>query len=209
MTTGQQPTRFDLGGAWLDLRRGCLFDATGEIIRLRQKTFLVLNHLAEHANQIVSRESLLDAVWPGIFVTDDSVTQCVIEIRRAIGDADQQVIRTVPKRGYMLTARTALSGASADASFALPGLKPCVDEALPVSAKVVSTDTMLLVQDSIGAAWRGWVRHHGSDTAPRHLLRLIFCQSRNRDPCRLQGVKLSSRLLTTGSTTREPKRDLQ
>jgi adenylate cyclase len=46
----------------------------------------------------------MHAVWPGIFVSDDSVAQCVRDIRRALGDDAQQLLRTLLRRGYLLTA---------------------------------------------------------------------------------------------------------
>ena len=40
--------------------------------------------------------------WPGVTVTEDSLTQCISEIRRVLGDAGRDLIRTVPRRGYMI-----------------------------------------------------------------------------------------------------------
>jgi len=47
---------------------------------------------------------LIKAVWPDSFVTDDSLVQCLVEIRRALGDEAQACIKTVPRRGYIFTA---------------------------------------------------------------------------------------------------------
>jgi predicted ATPase len=43
-------------------------------------------------------------VWPGAFVTDDSLVQCTLELRRALDDRSQQLLKTVPRRGYLFTA---------------------------------------------------------------------------------------------------------
>ena len=43
---------------------------------------------------------MLAAVWPNIVVTDDSLVQCVTELRRALRDHDQRLIKTVQRRGY-------------------------------------------------------------------------------------------------------------
>ena len=40
------------------------------------------------------------AIWPDVFVTDDSITQCVGEIRRALGEAAPRLLQTLPRRGY-------------------------------------------------------------------------------------------------------------
>ncbi len=44
------------------------------------------------------------AIWPESFVSDDSLVQCTVELRRALGDPDQQMIKTIPRRGYLFTA---------------------------------------------------------------------------------------------------------
>jgi TolB-like protein/Flp pilus assembly protein TadD len=85
----------------LDLRRGVLL-ADGAERALRPKSFALLRHLVENAERLISRDEILQAVWPGVFVTEDSITQCIREIRRALGDDTQVVLRTLPRRGYML-----------------------------------------------------------------------------------------------------------
>jgi len=87
----------------LDLTRGALFRSE-EPVPVRPKSFEVLHQLVLHAGQLLSREELLGAVWPGLVVTDDSLTQCLIEIRRALGDDGREIIRTVPRRGYRFEA---------------------------------------------------------------------------------------------------------
>jgi TolB-like protein/Tfp pilus assembly protein PilF len=62
--------------------------------------------LAENQGRLVSKEELIGAVWAEAFVTDNSLVQCLIEIRRAMGDEGQAFIRTVPRRGYIFDAAT-------------------------------------------------------------------------------------------------------
>jgi len=52
----------------------------------------------------VSKHELLGAVWPGTFISDDGLVQCVVEIRRALGDSAKspRFVQTLPKRGYRL-----------------------------------------------------------------------------------------------------------
>jgi DNA-binding winged helix-turn-helix (wHTH) protein/TolB-like protein/Tfp pilus assembly protein PilF len=80
--------------------------AADQIIRLEPKAMAVLVHLADRAGQVVSRESLLASVWPGVVVGDDSLTQVVIKLRKALGDDPQQptFIQTISKKGYRLIA---------------------------------------------------------------------------------------------------------
>ncbi len=72
----------------------------------------VLMQLADHGGQVVSREELLDKVWPGVVVGDEALTQGVIKLRRALGDDPRSpsYIETIPKRGYRLIAPVAKAG---------------------------------------------------------------------------------------------------
>jgi adenylate cyclase len=96
-------TVFRFEGFCLHLDRGHLVDPRGAEVGLRPKSFEVLRYFVESAGRLISRDELMEAIWPGVFVTDDSVTQCVAEIRRALGDTGQRLLRTVPKRGYIFT----------------------------------------------------------------------------------------------------------
>ncbi len=83
----------------IDLDRGCLLRGEQEV-RLRPKVFDALLYLVENNNRLVTKAELIQAVWPDAFVTDDSLVQCLVELRRALGDA-QEYIKTVPRRGYI------------------------------------------------------------------------------------------------------------
>jgi DNA-binding winged helix-turn-helix (wHTH) protein len=83
-------------------------------IALRPKTFALLVQLADRAHCIVGKQELLDAVWPGLIVTDDSLMQAISELRGALGDRDHQLIKTIPKRGYLLDAKVQPAPAVAD-----------------------------------------------------------------------------------------------
>jgi TolB-like protein/DNA-binding winged helix-turn-helix (wHTH) protein/Flp pilus assembly protein TadD len=85
----------------VDLGRGSL-KRRGEEIALRPKSYAVLLYLLEHAGRLVSRDELLAAVWPGAVVSDQSVGQCLIDLRKALGDSSHSLIRTVPRRGLLL-----------------------------------------------------------------------------------------------------------
>jgi DNA-binding winged helix-turn-helix (wHTH) protein len=84
----------------LDLDRGCLLRA-GQEVKLRPKSFEVLKYLVEHPGRLVSKNDLMHAVWADAFVTDDSLVQCLIEVRRALGDESRRYVKTVPRRGYI------------------------------------------------------------------------------------------------------------
>jgi formylglycine-generating enzyme len=85
----------------LDLARGCL-RAGDQEIDLRPKTFEVLRYLAENAGRLVLKQELFEAVWPNVSVCDDSLVQCIHELRHKLGDDDRRLIKTVSRRGYLL-----------------------------------------------------------------------------------------------------------
>lgn len=74
--------------------------------RLERKAVEVLVYLAQRPGEVVGREELLGAVWPGVVVGDDTLTQAVIKLRKALGDDARQprYIETIAKRGYRLIA---------------------------------------------------------------------------------------------------------
>lgn len=95
--------RYRFGDFTLDLKRGSLFRGAAEV-KLRPKSFGVLQALIERHGELVTKEELLDRVWGRTVVTHGVVTQCLIDVRRAIGDESQEVIRTLPRRGYLFAA---------------------------------------------------------------------------------------------------------
>jgi len=87
----------------LDLARGCL-RAGDQDIELRPKAFDVLKYLATNAGRLVTKQDLYDAVWPNVIVSDDSIAQCLRELRGKLGDTDHSLIKTISRRGYLLDA---------------------------------------------------------------------------------------------------------
>lgn len=90
---------YRFAGFTLDPDAGVLRDGSSERV-LRPKTFELLTYFVRNAGRTVSKNELLDAVWSGVIVTEDSLTQAVHDLRRVLGDAGQNLIRTVPRRGY-------------------------------------------------------------------------------------------------------------
>jgi len=93
-------------GAWrIDPRLGQMSRGT-ETVRLEARTLRLLMYLANRAGETVGIEELLDQVWSGVVVTQDSVYQAVTALRRLLGDDAKQptYIVTVPRLGYRLIA---------------------------------------------------------------------------------------------------------
>ena len=89
--------------------------------------------MARHG-RVVSREELMCAVWPHVAVTDEAVTKCVADIRKAVGDDKQQLIRTVAGRGYLLRA------AVTTPVLELPRHTICETELRPVPVRPTTRD---------------------------------------------------------------------
>ncbi len=94
---------FCFEGFTLDLRRGCLRREEREI-ELRPKSFELLRYLVENAGRLVPKDELVQAIWPSVVVSDESLARCVSDVRLALGDRDQRIIKTVARRGYLFAA---------------------------------------------------------------------------------------------------------
>jgi TolB-like protein/DNA-binding winged helix-turn-helix (wHTH) protein/cytochrome c-type biogenesis protein CcmH/NrfG len=87
----------------LDMEGGRLL-AGDEEVPLRPKTFAFLCYLVTNPGRLISKDELLGALWPNVVVTEDSVVQCVTELRRALDDHEQRLIKTMRRRGYRFDA---------------------------------------------------------------------------------------------------------
>jgi DNA-binding winged helix-turn-helix (wHTH) protein len=88
----------------LDPSRGVLLSAEGQEIALRPKAFRLLRLLVENPGRLLNRDTIMQAVWSDVIISDDGITQCVRDIRRALADDAQRIVKTVPRRGYNLAA---------------------------------------------------------------------------------------------------------
>jgi Tol biopolymer transport system component/DNA-binding winged helix-turn-helix (wHTH) protein len=93
----------------LDLSRGCLLRDSRKV-KLRNKSLEVLTYLVENRGRLIGKEELIGAVWPDSFVSDESVSQCLMEVRRALSDDSQRYVKTVPRRGYIFDVEVRESG---------------------------------------------------------------------------------------------------
>jgi TolB-like protein/DNA-binding winged helix-turn-helix (wHTH) protein len=102
----------------IDASRGAVL-RDGETITLRPQSFRVLQYLVANPDRLISKEELFDRIWGEAVVTDDSLAQCLVDIRRALGDEGRQAVRTLPRRGYLFSAR-AMDAPAVDAPAAVP-----------------------------------------------------------------------------------------
>jgi TolB-like protein len=85
----------------IDWDRGLVSHVSGKQTTLRAQSLAVLKTLSERAGTLVSKDELINTVWPNVVVTDDSLVQCIAELRKALNDDAHAIIRTLPKRGYI------------------------------------------------------------------------------------------------------------
>lgn len=117
----QQPRTVVVGSALYDRSRGDLRRVDdGLAVPIRPQSLRVLDVLLDNVGRLVTRDALHATVWPGVVVTDDSLVQCIAEIRRAIGDTQHEIVRTVPRRGYRLEAAVGDASGSNDAAVVAP-----------------------------------------------------------------------------------------
>jgi adenylate cyclase len=125
--TAPKGTVYRFDSFTLDLIRGALLAAGGTEVALRPKAFALLRQLVENAGRLIDRDEIMAAIWPGVIVTDDSVTQVIKEIRRALGDGEQRLLRTVPRRGFLFAAEVS----RLDDKATLVVLPPAPDQTSP------------------------------------------------------------------------------
>src|SRR5437660_1357052 len=107
----------------LDPDNACLWRGT-QPVALTPKAFDVLQYLVTHPDRLVTKDTLLDAVWPATAISEAVVRIAIGELRRALGDTAQapRVIATVHRRGYRFVAPVAEHTAAEVPGPARPGL---------------------------------------------------------------------------------------
>ena len=162
----------------LDPRRQLLVHGADEI-RLRPRTYDVLVYLVTHAGRVVGKSELMESVWKDVAVTDDSLVQSLMEIRRALGQAEG-VVKTVRGRGYLFD--TPVEMVSRDAARAEG---QALDQRMSSSARDETSRNrpgfsraLLVVAAIAGIAAIAWwfgfqVRRQASPSAPTGTIRSI------------------------------------
>src|SRR5262245_55311894 len=106
----------------------------GAVVRLQPHAVRVLRYLAEHHERVVSKNELLDTIWPDTFTTDGVLKKAVLQVRRALGDdADKaRFVETHHARGYRFIAEVAYVPAPGDDAEAQPAA-PATNLPFPVT----------------------------------------------------------------------------
>jgi DNA-binding winged helix-turn-helix (wHTH) protein len=95
---------FSLGEWLVQPQLNRLSRSGGDHVQLEPKMMDVLVALARTPGSVVSREALIDAVWPEVFISESVLTRAIAGLRRALGDDARRprFIETISKRGYRL-----------------------------------------------------------------------------------------------------------
>jgi eukaryotic-like serine/threonine-protein kinase len=101
----------------------------GRMTPLPPKVFDTLLVLVENSGRVVSKDELMQSLWPDTFVEESNLTQNISQLRRALGEgaAGAQYIETIPKRGYRFVAGVqslAVNGVSGEEAIAVNGHAP-------------------------------------------------------------------------------------
>ncbi len=120
-STAERPERFVRFGDHVLDRQDRALSRDGQRVPLRPKTYGLLEYLVGHAGRLVTKEELLDAVWPGVAVSDTVLKVCVRELREALGDDPRTptFIATRHRVGYVFVASL-----RRDAGSHVPGPTP-------------------------------------------------------------------------------------
>ena len=161
-------TTFVINGVVVDLSTETLHSAEGGNIALRPQAFAVLAYMLRNPGRVVTKRELMEAIWPATAVTDDSLVQCIHEIRRAIHDEGHTVLKTASRRGYRLiasfgdaaSANLAANNEPSQVLGAVPkrGYSLAVEVADPPSTrttwKMWAVAASVLVLITVGVVWR-------------------------------------------------------
>jgi DNA-binding winged helix-turn-helix (wHTH) protein/predicted ATPase len=118
-----------------------------QLVSLRPKTFAVLRCLVERAGRLVSKEELLDTVWPGTTVSDVVPIVCVRELRKALGDDAEapRFIETLARRGYRFIAPLTTTQPVISCQLSIVSRKGVRSPSLPTQSSVLCPQSSVLV----------------------------------------------------------------
>lgn len=142
---GDRP--FHVGACLVEPDLNQITGPTGAV-RVEPKSMQVLLALVAQANRVVTRQALLDTVWVGTFVEENTLSRCISQLRKALGDQarNPQFIETIPKTGYRLIAPLRVESEG----DAWAGFPPVLDVQVPAPASVE-------VRGPLGRQWPMWL----------------------------------------------------
>ncbi len=134
-----------------------------QAISLRPKAFALLKHLVERPGQLVTKQQLLEAVWPATFVSDAVLKDSIRQLREALGDdaSSPRYIETAHRRGYRFIGQISDVPVGEHEPPARPAARPSRTER---RAELPPSRTAVLGRERELARLRGWLaRSLGGD----------------------------------------------
>lgn len=183
----------------VDVRAGRVINGVS-VVDLEPKAYDLLVLLLSRPGELLTKQDLLDAVWPGVFVTDNAIARVVAQLRRALGDSARQAryIETVPTRGYRFVAPVQVNKTSATVELSdaivptppehrggpMPPLPPPGTSPPPRQSHLVAIVLGIVAAASLGLAW--WSQQQVGRArpllAPRELVQLTSSPSLDAFP---------------------------
>ena len=121
-----------------------------EEVKLRPKSFQVLLYLVERHGRLVTRDELMQAMWADVAVTDESLSKCIADIRKALADDSQTIVRTVTRRGFLFQAEVTVPG-TLPLRADLPSPRPAVEPPLGRKRLLLAATVALAVSTGVVA----------------------------------------------------------
>jgi DNA-binding winged helix-turn-helix (wHTH) protein/tetratricopeptide (TPR) repeat protein len=157
-----------------------MLDRSGQTIPLRAKTLQVLLHLVDHADRFVNKEELFGKIWPDTAVTDDALSQCIADLRKAFADDSKSpsYILTKPRVGYRLIAPVTVSVRTTPARAAEPAPEPAATTPRRNWPLSIGLGAVLLLAVMGGGAWLMRDRATSVSATGKRAVAVMFFENR-------------------------------
>ena len=134
----------EFGEFRIDPRKRTLARASGELIALTPKHFDTLLYLLENAGEVLEKDRLMSAIWPGMIVEENNLSQAISNLRRILGDngAEYRYILTVPRRGYRFVAQVREAAVQAPKDLPIVSTSGPVGQLAPSNASRVAAGNL-------------------------------------------------------------------
>jgi DNA-binding winged helix-turn-helix (wHTH) protein len=116
---GTLEDRVGFAGFVLERSQRRLLRSDGTPVRLTPRLFSALLLFTERAGDLLDKDTLMAALWPGLVVEENNLSQVVHGLRRALGDEGGHLIQTVPRRGFRFVATLSVLPAAGPMTAAL------------------------------------------------------------------------------------------
>ncbi len=131
---------------------------SSEPITLTAKTFDTLLYLVEHREEVLSKDRLLNAVWPGVVVEENSLTQSVSALRQVLGETPgtNRYVATIPRQGYRFVAEVTEADAPAAGSPTPQRIERRAPESTPPRGRWIGTAVVACIAAIVGIGFAFW-----------------------------------------------------